>query len=54
MTDDEDPAAPRAAADDLEDWLTDLRTEEADAPAWVETEVEAERPSTVGRHRAPE
>jgi len=57
MTDNEDPAAPRPA-DDLEDWLSDLRTEEdAGPPAWAEESPraeEAERPSSVGRHRAPE
>ena len=67
MTANEDPAAQYDAeaagagrpGDELEDWLSDLRTEgTADPSGWVDpagwAEQEAEQPSRGGRHRAPE
>jgi len=60
MTANENPAAQSNAeaagaerpGDELEHWLTDLRTEvAADSSEWVEEDAE---PSRVGRHRAPD
>ena len=57
MSANEDPAAPsnaEAPADQLEDWLSDLRTEAVDdSSEWIEEEPAGES-SGGGRHRAPE
>jgi len=57
MTANEDPAAESPGAeppgDELEDWLSDLRTEEAGSAEWIEEEPAGES-SGGGRHRAPE
>jgi hypothetical protein len=58
MTANEDPApqfpAAERPADDLEDWLSDLRTEgPADPSGWIEEEP-ADESNGGGRHRAPE
>ena len=59
MTANEDPApqfpAAERPADELEDWLSDLRTEgAADSSGWIEEEPAAESSGGGGRHRAPE
>lgn len=77
MTASENPAPPPSTAaagpaeqrDDLEHWLSDLRTEVAENPSdWIDTEpggaapparpsVAApvvSRPASVGRHRSPD
>jgi len=58
MTANEDPAAQSPGverpADELEDWLSDLRTEAVDdSSEWIEEEPAGES-SGGGRHRAPE
>jgi|1186.fasta_scaffold614783_2 hypothetical protein len=71
MTANEDPAARSNAeaagaeqpGDELEDWLTDLRTDvAADPPGWIDEEPGSDHPtgpgisepSRGGRHRAPD
>jgi hypothetical protein len=77
MTASENPAPPPSTAaagpaeqrDDLEHWLSDLRTEVAENPSdWIDTEPGGEapaahppvaapvvsRPASVGRHRSPD
>ncbi|MET8151427.1 hypothetical protein ACIBSW_17175 [Actinoplanes sp. NPDC049668] len=57
------PAGPDRPSDDLENWLSDLRTEvSADPPGWInkdyvgeqptERGTDAAKPSSGGRHRA--
>jgi hypothetical protein len=60
MTANEDHAAqssraadPDRPADDLEDWLSDLRTDEEPGSDYP-TRPAAEQPSAGGRHRAPD
>ena len=58
MTANEDPAAQSPGTeppgDELEDWLSDLRTEDADSAGWIEEEPAGESSGGGGRHRAPE
>ncbi|AGZ41015.1 hypothetical protein [Actinoplanes friuliensis] len=56
-----EPVGPGRPSDELEHWLTDLRTEvSADPSGWIDKDSggepagveEAAEPSTGGRHRA--
>jgi hypothetical protein len=62
MTANEDPAAQYDAeaagagrpGDELEDWLSDLRTEvAADPPGWIDEDPDGDRPAGPGVEHGP-